>query len=111
MDKVSILTDAINHIQDLNRTVKMLESTDSNDEDRGTDLARSSSTDLGTSEAETEGENRKNSSTDGPYCSELFDNSVMRYDNETSPSSRGWNLHQVRQLFQLNVNHKYLELG
>jgi hypothetical protein len=82
----------------------MLESTDSNDEDRGTDLARSSSTDLGTSEAETEGENRKNSSTDGSYCSELFDDSVMRYDYETSPSS-------VRQLFQLNVNHEYLELG
>ena len=111
MDKVSILTDAINHIQDLKRTVEMLESTDSNDEDRGTDLVRRSCADLGTSEAETEGENRKNSSTDGSFSSELFDDSVMRYDYETSPSSRGRNLHQVRQLFQLNVNHKYLKLG
>ncbi|KAG0576572.1 hypothetical protein KC19_5G090400 [Ceratodon purpureus] len=106
MDRVSILTDAINHLQDLKRQVETLESTDSHDEDRRTfdlktvEVTKSSSTDVGTSYGDNEGENQKNSSTDGSFCSEFIDNSVVRCEYETSPaSSRDWDL----QLIQLDV--------
>ena len=103
MDKVSILTDTISHLQDLKRQVEMLESTGSNDENRGIDLKsvevvdKSSCNDLGTSDAGIEGEYRKDSSPSNSFCSEIFEDSVVRCDYKTSPSSRDWDLQQVRQ--------------
>lgn len=113
MDKVSILIDAISYLEELKRKVEMLETADINGEDLCTDLkavevAKSSWNDLETSDAENEGDYRKNSSADGSFCSDLSDE-IVRCDYETSPSSRDWNLHQVSQVFLLNEKHVGLE--
>jgi len=102
MDKVSILVDAINYLQELKRTVEMLETEDVKDGDlcanrEDVEVAKNSCHDLETSDAENEGDQRKNSSTDGSFYSEVSDE-VGRCDHETSPSSRDWNSNQVSPL-------------
>lgn len=113
MDRVSILIDAINYLQELKRTVEMLETEDIKDEDLGTDRkdveeAKNSCYDMETSDAENEGDQRKNSSVDGSFCSEVSD-AVGRYDRETSPLSRDWTSNQI-QLDVIKLDHGMYKL-
>jgi len=114
MDKVSILIDAINYLQELKRTVEMLEAVDINDEDLCTDrkaveVVKSSCNDLETSDAENEGDRRKNSSTDGSLSSDVSDE-AMHCDYETSFSSQDCNLHQVSQSVPAHCESRRLRI-
>lgn len=101
MDKVSILSDAIDHVQDLKKTVEMLEGLnnaigDGYIDHKFIDHGKSSGNDLTICETENEGtEDQNNSSTNGS-CSERLDNLDLLCDHQMpNSSSRDWNLQQV----------------
>ena len=101
MDRVSILSDAIDHVQELKRKVEMLEDLNNAAEvgcmgHKVIDHSKSSSKYLEIGESGNEGtEDQINSSTNAS-SSEHFDE-VVRYDRQISnSSSRDWNLQQVR---------------
>ncbi|KAG0572252.1 hypothetical protein KC19_VG079400 [Ceratodon purpureus] len=100
MDRVSILSDAIDHVQELKRKVEMLEDLNNAAEvgcmgHKVIDHSKSSSKYLEIGESGNEGtEDQINSSTNAS-SSEHFDE-VVRYDRQISnSSSRDWNLQQI----------------
>jgi hypothetical protein len=108
MDKASILSDAIDHVQDLKKKVEMLEDLNNAVGDGCNDHkfiahGKSSGNDLEMGETENEGtEDQKNSSTTAS-CSERFDEVVYCDHQMSNSSSRSSNLRQVSFIFLLQI--------
>ncbi|XP_024375134.1 transcription factor EAT1 isoform X2 [Physcomitrium patens] len=107
MDKVSILSDAIEHVQDLKQKVEMLENLSTTVEDGSIDQAtaecsKSSGSNLEVSEADDEGHNQYHASEDAS-CS-------ARCDYQSNSSSQDWAMHQA-QLDVTKLEHGLYKLN